>query len=85
MHGFRETILNKSTNTKYCFPYTFHALPLQFNPSATASADVGFGAEKKGSIKYVSMSDLQSGKVQIPKNSDDLEAISGSEIPPPFQ
>jgi hypothetical protein len=55
------------------------------NPSATAATGLGFGEEKaKGSIKYVSMSDLQSGKVQIPTTKKDLDDIEG-EMPPAFQ
>lgn len=38
----------------------------QMNPSATASLGLGFG-EQKGTIQYVSLSDIQSGKVQLPQ------------------
>ncbi len=39
----------------------------RFNPSATAAAGVGFGEEKeKGSIKYISLQDIQSGKAILP-------------------
>jgi hypothetical protein len=42
------------------------------NPSATASAGVGFGEEReKGSIKYVSLQDLQDKKVVLPKSDDE--------------
>ena len=38
----------------------------RMNPAATAASDVGFGTGKKGSIQYVSIQDIESGKVQLP-------------------
>lgn len=38
----------------------------RMNPAATAAADVGFGTGKKGSIEFVSIQDIQSGKVKLP-------------------
>ena len=35
------------------------------NPRAAAES-AGFGAENKGSIQYVSMQDIKSGKVKLP-------------------
>lgn len=40
-------------------------MQFQANPAATASAGVGFG-ENKGSIQYVNLSDVKSGKVKLP-------------------
>ena len=44
------------------------------NPSGTASAGVGFGETKGPPVQYISMADIESGKVQIP---------GGKLIPPP--
>lgn len=39
------------------------------NPSATAAAGVGFG-EDKGSVQYVALSDIKSGKVKLPPGTN---------------
>ena len=38
------------------------------NPAATAAADVGFG-QQKGSVQYVNLSDIKSGKVKLPEGA----------------
>ena len=50
----------------------------QINPSATAAADVGFGADRaKGSVQYVALSDIKSGKVKLPAGSGNIPNIEG--------
>ena len=63
----------------------------RMNPSATAAAGVGFGADKdKGSIQYVSLQDIQNGKVSLPGGGmkmpkDDAAGAPGADASEPFQ
>lgn len=57
------------------------------NPKAAAES-AGFGAEKKGSIQYVSMQDIKSGKVKLPPgtvipNLDDQKGNEDTKSTPP--
>lgn len=59
----------------------------RMNPSATASANVGFG-DNRGSatIQTVSMQDIQSGKVKLPGNINEGPTIKDEDgLPIPFQ
>lgn len=59
----------------------------RFNPSATAAAGVGFGQEKdQGSIKYISLQDIQNGKAILPSGpSTGKGQESTDDEPMPFQ
>lgn len=47
------------------------------NPKATAEAGVGFG-ENKGSVQYVSLQDIESGKVKLPNGTGSQPVIDSS-------
>jgi shikimate kinase len=57
----------------------------RMNPAATASAGVGFGDNRgEASIQYVSMQDIQSGKIKLP-GGDGFETQEDGDMPQPFQ
>ena len=58
----------------------------RLNPSATAKAGVGFGDNRgDATIKTVSLSDIQSGKVKLPGSSSSEKNNTDEEEPLPFQ
>ena len=59
----------------------------RMNPSATASANVGFGDNRgAATIQTVSIQDIQSGKVKLPGNTNEGPTIKDEDgLPMPFQ